>query len=123
MIMPSIQLKEKFELFDQYWTPKIIGECNGQLIKIAKLKGEFIWHNFENEDELFYIVKGKLLMRYRTKDVQLEEGEIHIVPKSIDHLLVADSECWVKCSLNQKEQAIWRSYKDKTVHESDQEWI
>ena len=123
MIMPSIQLKEKFELFDQYWTPKIIGECNGQLIKIAKLKGEFIWHNHQNEDELFYIVKGKLLMRYRTKDVQLEEGEIHIVPKSIDHLPVADSECWVMLIEPKGTSHTGDHITDKTVHESDQEWI
>lgn len=62
--MLSIELKEKFNQFDEFWTPKILGEFNGQLIKIAKLKGEFVWHNHENEDELFFIVKGQLLMKY-----------------------------------------------------------
>ena len=67
-----INLKAKFELFNQYWTPKIIGEFNGQLIKLAKLKGEFVWHSHQNEDELFHIVKGDLIMRYRDEEVHLK---------------------------------------------------
>lgn len=88
--MLPINLKEKFSLFDEYWTPKILGEFNGQLIKIAKLKGEFVWHAHENEDELFYIVKGNLEMRYRDKTIHLTSGDLHIVPKSTDHFPVAE---------------------------------
>ena len=93
--MIPINLKEKFTLFDEYWTPKILGEFNGQLIKIAKLKGEFVWHNHPKEDELFMIVKGSLLIKYRDKEVHLKEGELHIVPKGVEHFPVAEHECWV----------------------------
>ncbi len=121
--MLSISLKEKFELFHEYWTPKILGEFNGQLIKIAKLKGEFVWHNHENEDELFFIVKGKLLMRYREHDIELTEGDLHIVQKGVDHLPVAKEECWVML-IEPKGTAHTGSIITKsTVDESDQHWI
>ena len=90
--MLSIELKEKFNQFDEFWTPKILGEFNGQLIKIAKLKGEFVWHNHENEDELFFIVKGQLLMKYRDQQILLKEGELHIVPKGVEHRPYAPKE-------------------------------
>ena len=93
--MYKINLLEKFELFDEYWSPKIIGELNGQQVKLAKFKGEFVFHQHENEDELFMVVKGKFKMQYRDKAVEINEGEIIIVPKGVEHKPVADEEVWV----------------------------
>lgn len=90
--MQKVNLKEKFNLFTEYWRPKIVGELNGQHVKLAKLKGEFIWHQHENEDELFLIVKGKLCLRLRDRDVWLEEGEFFIVPRRVEHQPVAEEE-------------------------------
>ncbi|MCG3119233.1 MAG: hypothetical protein ALAOOOJD_01592 [bacterium] len=90
--MQKVNLQEKFSIFTEYWKPKIVGELNGQHVKLAKLKGEFIWHQHENEDELFLIVKGKLCLRLRDRDVWLEQGEFFIVPKGVEHQPVAEEE-------------------------------
>lgn len=90
--MEKINLKEKFSKFSDYWNPRIVGELNGQYVKLAKLQGEFVWHSHENEDELFLVVKGRLLMKFRDRDVWLEEGEMIIVPAKIEHLPVAPEE-------------------------------
>ena len=82
----SINLMEKFSLFTKEWTPKIIGELNGQYVKICKLKGDFVWHSHENEDELFMVFKGTLLMDFRDgRTVTVREGEVLIVPKGVEH--------------------------------------
>ena len=82
----SINLMNKFSLFDEKWTPKIIGELNKQYVKLCKLEGEFVWHSHENEDELFMVFKGKLLMDFRDgRTVEVNEGEILIVPKGVEH--------------------------------------
>ena len=82
----SINLMNKFSLFDEKWTPKIIGELNNQYVKLCKLEGEFIWLSHENEDELFMVFKGKLLMDFRDgRTVEVNEGEILIVPKGVEH--------------------------------------
>lgn len=93
--MDKINVLEKFELFNEHWSPKIIGELNGQQVKLAKLKGEFFFHQHENEDELFFVVKGKLKMEFRDKTVGINEGEIIIVPRGVEHKPVADEEVWV----------------------------
>ena len=81
-----INLMNKFSLFDEKWTPKIIGELNNQYVKLCKLEGEFVWHSHENEDELFMVFKGKLLMDFRDgRTVEVNEGEILIVPKGVEH--------------------------------------
>lgn len=121
--MLSIELKEKFNQFDEFWTPKILGEFNGQLIKIAKLKGEFVWHNHENEDELFFIVKGQLLMKYRDQQILLKEGELHIVPKGVEHFPVAKEECWVMLIEPKGTAHTGDIITEGTVPESNQEWI
>jgi mannose-6-phosphate isomerase-like protein (cupin superfamily) len=82
----SINLMEKFSLFTKEWTPKIIGELNGQYVKICKLKGDFVWHSHENEDELFMVFKGTLLMDFRDgRTVTVKEGEVLFVPKGVEH--------------------------------------
>ena len=73
--MTIVDLKEKFSLFDEYWKPKIVGELNGQYVKLAKLKGEFVWHQHENEDELFMVVQGNLKIKLKDQDVDLREGQ------------------------------------------------
>ena len=82
----SVNIMEKFSLFTKEWTPKIIGELNGQYVKICKLKDDFVWHSHENEDELFMVFKGTLLMDFRDgRTVAVNEGEILIVPKGVEH--------------------------------------
>ena len=88
-------LEQAFATFSDHWSPRIVGELNGQHIKIAKLKGEFIWHHHEHEDELFYVVKGRLRMKFRDREVELGPGEMLIVPRGVEHLPIADDECWV----------------------------
>jgi mannose-6-phosphate isomerase-like protein (cupin superfamily) len=93
--MDKINLLEKFSLFSEHWSPKIIGELNGQQVKLAKFKGEFIFHQHDNEDELFMVIKGKFKMEFRDKTVEVNEGEVLIVPRGIEHKPVADEEVWV----------------------------
>ncbi len=93
--MEKINLAEKFNLVRQYWSPKIIGELNDSYVKAVKLKGEFIWHHHDQEDELFLVVKGSLRIRFRDRDVRLEEGEFLIVPKGVDHLPIAEQEAHI----------------------------
>lgn len=93
--MEKIVLSQKFNLFSEHWSPKIVGELNDSYIKLAKLKGEFVWHHHDNEDELFFVVKGQLLIKFKDKDVLLDEGEFIVIPKGIEHLPVADQEVHV----------------------------
>ena len=93
--MDVINIKDKFKLFSEHWSPKKIGELNGQQILLAKIKGEFIWHAHEHEDELFMIIKGSLLLEFRDKTVELNEGEIYIIPKGIEHKPIAKEEVHV----------------------------
>lgn len=93
--MEKVNLAQKFSLFDEHWTPKLVGELNGQHVKLAKLKGEFVWHEHEDEDELFMVIKGRLVIRLRERDIPLEEGEFMIVPRGVEHCPVADEEVQV----------------------------
>ena len=93
--MEKVNLLEKLALFNEQWSPKIVGELNGQQVKLAKLQGEFMWHHHEAEDELFYVVKGLLKILLRDKTIELREGEFFIVPRGVEHLPVADEEVWV----------------------------
>lgn len=88
--MDKVNLKQKLSLFEKTWTPKIIGALNGQEIKLAKLKGEFVWHSHDEEDEMFLLLEGSLTMRFRDRDdVILEVGEMLIVPHGVEHLPIA----------------------------------
>ena len=90
--MEKIDLNEKLSLIDKYWDPKIIGELNGQHVKIVKLKDKFVWHHHDNEDELFLVLSGKLKIEFRDKSVDLSEGEMIIIPRGVEHRPVAESE-------------------------------
>ncbi len=93
--MEKVNLREKFALFDEYWSPKLVGELSGQSVKIAKLKGEFIWHHHEAEEELFMVIKGRLTIKLPEEDVVLEEGEFFIVPRGVEHKPVAEEEAHI----------------------------
>ena len=90
--MEKVNLAAKFNKFDDYWSPKIVAELNDSYVLLAKLKGDFVWHKHENEDELFLVVKGNLLIKLRDRDVQLGAGEFFIVPKGTEHFPVAEQE-------------------------------
>jgi mannose-6-phosphate isomerase-like protein (cupin superfamily) len=93
--MEKINLADKFSLFTEHWSPKIAGELNGQQVKLVKFKGPFVWHHHENEDELFYVVKGSFDMEFRDKTVTINEGEFIIVPKGVEHRPNAKEEVQV----------------------------
>jgi mannose-6-phosphate isomerase-like protein (cupin superfamily) len=93
--MDKVKLAEKFELFAEYWSPKIVGELNGQNVKLAKFKGEFVWHQHDHEDEMFFIVDGTLKIEFRDKTVTLNKDEFIIVPKGVAHKPVAEHEVLV----------------------------
>ncbi len=90
--MDKVNLAQKLTLFSDHWSPKIVGELNGQHVKLAKLKGEFVWHKHDNEDELFFVIKGSFKMEYRDKTIVVNENEFLIVPKGVEHRPVADEE-------------------------------
>ena len=90
--MEKINIDNKLNLFQDHWNPRIIGELNGQHVKLAKLKGEFVWHSHEKEDELFYVLKGNLKMEFRDRVEILRPGEMIIVPRGVEHKPVAEDE-------------------------------
>jgi mannose-6-phosphate isomerase-like protein (cupin superfamily) len=94
-MLEKINLAEKFARITEYWKPYIAGELNGQLVKLDKLKGEFVWHHHQNEDEMFLVVKGRFRIEFRDKTVWLEEGEFIVVPRGVEHKPVADEEAWI----------------------------
>ena len=93
--MEKINLAAKFELFSEHWSPKIVGELNGQHVKLVKLQGEFVWHKHDEEDELFFVVRGTLQMQFRDKTVSIHENEFLIVPRGVEHRPVGEEEVWV----------------------------
>ena len=93
--MDKVNLAQKFSLFQDYWSPKIVDELNDSYIKLVKFKGEFVWHHHETEDELFLVVKGSLLIKLRDQDIFLEAGEFAIIPRGVEHLPVAEDEAHV----------------------------
>ena len=90
--MQAVNLAEKFGKFQDYWKPRVIGELNDCHVKAVKIKGEFVWHHHDKEDELFFVVKGTLRMRFRDHDTIVREGEFLIVPRGVEHLPMADEE-------------------------------
>lgn len=93
--MDKVNLLQKFGTFAEHWSPKIVGELNGQQVKLAKFQGEFVWHHHEAEDEAFFVMKGNFRMEFRDKMVELKEGEMIIVPRGVEHRPVAEEEVWV----------------------------
>ncbi|MBN2615714.1 MAG: cupin domain-containing protein [Bacteroidales bacterium] len=92
MNIQKVNLQSKLQLFDAYWTPKIVGELNNQFVKLAKLKGEFVMHQHEQEDELFYVIEGKLFIELKDETLELNPGEFVIIPKGVEHKPYAPEE-------------------------------
>lgn len=90
-----VNIAEKFTAFHEHWSPRIVGELNDSYVKLVKIKGEFIWHHHETEDELFLVIKGRLLMQLRDGDRWVEEGEFIIIPRGVEHRPVAPDECHI----------------------------
>ena len=88
----KVNIADKLSLFHDHWNPRIVGELNGQQVKLAKFKGEFVWHKHDDEDELFYVLKGRFNMEFRDKTITLNENEFLIVPRGVEHRPVANSE-------------------------------
>jgi len=93
--MVKVSLAQKFALFSEQWSPKLVGELNGQQVKIAKIQGEFVWHHHEAEDELFMVIQGQMTIKLPDEDVHLEAGEFLIVPRGVEHKPVAKEEAHI----------------------------
>lgn len=93
--MEKVNIAQKLSLFNEYWQPKIAGVLNGQHVKLVKFKGEFIWHSHENEDEMFFVIKGSFTMQLKGKDIEINENEFIIIPKGTEHRPVAKNEVHV----------------------------
>ena len=93
--MEKVNLAEKLSLFKEYWSPKIVGELNGQMVKLVKFKGPFVWHHHDHEDELFYVVKGNFDMEFENETVTINKGEFIVVPRGVEHRPNAKEECEV----------------------------
>ena len=115
--MNKVNLDEAFSRFSDLWNPKVAGEVSGMHVKLAKLQGEFIWHHHQGEDELFLVVKGSLLMRFRDGEVQVNAGEFIIVPHGVEHLPVAEAECNAFCSSPGGTLNTGNVQNDRTVRE------
>jgi mannose-6-phosphate isomerase-like protein (cupin superfamily) len=93
--MDKVNLEEKFLMFSDHWNPRIVGSLNGQHVKLVKLKGPFVWHHHDEEDELFFVIKGSFHMELRDRTIELKEGEFLVVPRGVEHRPVAENEVWV----------------------------
>jgi mannose-6-phosphate isomerase-like protein (cupin superfamily) len=95
MTIEKINLSKKFQLIDELWSPRIAGELNDSYLKLARLQGEFLWHHHEDEDELFLVVQGQLVIKLRDRDITLDPGELVIIPRGVEHMPVAEQEVHV----------------------------
>jgi mannose-6-phosphate isomerase-like protein (cupin superfamily) len=91
-MIEKVNLKEKFGQFSDHWNPRVAGELNGQQVKLAKFKGDFVWHKHEQEDEMFLVIKGSFKMELRDKTLEIQEGEFIIIPRGVEHRPVAEQE-------------------------------
>lgn len=94
-MIEKINLAEKFKLIDEFWSPRIAGELNDSYIKLARLQGEFLWHHHQDEDELFLVVQGNLVIKLRDQDIHLGPGELVVIPSGVEHMPVAEQEVHV----------------------------
>ncbi len=117
----KVNLDGKFALFTERWTPKIVAELNGQLVKLAKLKGEFTWHSHAQEDEFFYVHKGEFTLRLRDREVFLQAGEFFVVPAGVEHSPLAEEEAQVV--LFEPKGTAHTGTVESEMTVTDQEWI
>lgn len=121
--MEKINIEDKFNLFTEEWTPKIIAQSNGQLIKIAKGSGELVWHKHENEDELFIVFKGRLTLQLHDKNIELLPGEMYVVPKGVEHCPMATPNTHFMMIEPASTQHTGKIESELTVSTDDQEWL
>ena len=121
--MSKINISEKFGLFSEEWTPKIIAQTNGQLVKIAKGSGELIWHQHEHEDELFIVFKGHLTLQLRDQNIELSPGEMYVVPKGVEHCPFAVPDTHFMMIEPVSTEHTGKLESDVTVSIEEQEWI
>lgn len=119
--LDPINLNQKFNLLDEYWTPKIIAQMNDYQIKIAKIKGEFVWHSHCNTDETFFVIKGSMEIKFREGSVKINPGELFVVPKGIEHKPVAVDDCQILLIELEGTVNSGEVRSARTVYES--EWI
>ncbi|MEM7109330.1 MAG: cupin domain-containing protein [Bacteroidota bacterium] len=121
--MNTVNLFEKFDEFQEYWTPKLIGELNGQYVKLAKLKDDFVWHSHEDEDELFMVFKGTLIMEFRDRVETIKEGEMLVVPRGVEHFPRTGNgeEVWVLLFEPKETKHTGEADFERTVN--DQKWL
>jgi mannose-6-phosphate isomerase-like protein (cupin superfamily) len=118
--MNIVNIAQKFAIIHEYWSPRIAGELNDAYIKLAKLIGEFVWHHHEKEDELFLVIKGKLLIKLHERDLWLEESEFAIIPKGIEHCPIAEDEVQVLLIEPKSTRNTGNVENERTV---DDQWI
>ena len=119
--MQVVNIAEKLSQLTDYWSPRIVGELNGHHVKVVKLKGEFVWHQHLNEDEMFFLVSGRLRMRLRDREFTIEGGEFFIVPRGTDHLPIAEEECAVLLFEPASTLNTGNLHNERTV--ADPKWI
>ena len=119
--MNKVNLSEKFSLFSEHWTPKIIAELNDYQIKIVKVKGDFVWHNHSNTDEFFFVIDGTLFIEFQSKTMQLDAGELYVVPQGIQHRPYAKEEC--KILLIEPQGVVNTGEADSELTASNDVWI
>lgn len=115
--MEKVSLREKLDSFSEHWSPKVVGELNGQHVKLVKFQGEFVWHHHDHEDELFLVVKGRFRMELRDRDIWLEAGEFLVVPRGVEHRPVAEEEVEVLLFEPASTLNTGNVENDRTVHE------
>ena len=123
IIVQKVNVTEKFSLFDEQWTPKIVAESNGQLVKLAKGGGELVWHSHENEDELFLVFKGQLTIKLRDGEVVLSPGEMLVVPKGVEHCPLAEPDTHFMMIEPASTEHTGNTKSGVTVAVEDQKWI
>jgi quercetin dioxygenase-like cupin family protein len=94
-MIEAVNLAQKLTLFQEYWSPKVVGELNDNYLKVVKVQGEFVWHKHDEDDELFLVLKGRLVIQLRDQDITLNEGDFLVVPKGVEHRPVADDEAHI----------------------------
>ena len=94
-MIEAVNLAQKLTLFQEYWNPKVVGELNDNYLKVVKVKGEFVWHKHDEDDELFLVLKGRLVIQLRDQDITLNEGDFLVVPKGVEHRPVAEDEAHI----------------------------
>lgn len=120
----KLSLSYKYSKFTDHWSPRIIGETNGQLVKLAKVQGEFAWHSHDHEDELFLVIKGKLVIEFRDgHKVELGPNEMCIVPKGVEHKPMADEETQILLIEPASTEHTGGNITDRTVAREKQDWI